>query len=173
MTLARLTPLVLIALFAASCSGSDKSSSPPATTATTPTTSGTTTGSTGAKPEPPAANASLTVGSRDVYPLLSGSLTRFVSKPVTATSATIVQVAGIDSFWAGKNGSQQVLVKVDLKKGGRPPKLEAGRQVSFSGKFVKAPKSGESLGVKAKSGQPQLTKQGAFILVPASQLHLQ
>jgi hypothetical protein len=176
MTLARLTPLVLVALLAASCSGKDKSSSP-STTATsssspsTTTTSSSTTTETQPSATPPA-NAGLTVGQRDLYPLLSGSLARYVSKPVTATSATIVQVAGIDSFWAGKNGNQQVLVKINLK-GKRPPKLEEGEQVSFTGRFVKAPKSPDSLGVKAKTGAPQLARQGAYILVPVSKLHLE
>jgi len=168
MTLARLATLTLIALLAASCSGNDKSSS---STTTSATTTGTTSSSTGARPPAPA-NAALTVGNRDLYPLLAGKLTRFVSKPVSANSATIVQVAGIDSFWAGKNANQQVLVKVDLK-GGRPPGLKNGQLVSFKGRFVKAPKSTDSLNVKAKSGAPMLKQQGAYILVPVSQLHLQ
>jgi len=170
MTLARLTPLVLVALLAASCSGKDESSSPSTTTTATTTSSSTTTET--QPPATPPANAGLTVGQRDLSPLLSGSLTRFISKPVTATSATIVQVAGIDSFWAGKNGNQQVLVKINLK-GKRPPKLEEGRQVSFTGRFVKAPRSPDSLGVKAKTGAPQLARQGAYILVPVGKLHLQ
>jgi hypothetical protein len=172
MTLARLTPLVLVAMLAASCSGNDKSSSSTTTSATTTaTTTATTSGNTGSRPPAPA-NAGLTVGKRDLYPLLAGSLARYVSKPAAANSATIVQVAGIDSFWAGKNANQQVLVKIDLT-GGRPVPLKAGQLVSFTGRFVKAPKSGNSLGVKAKTGAPMLKKQGAYILVPVSQLHLQ
>ena len=40
-------------------------------------------------------------------------------------------------------------------------------------RFVKVPKSSDSLGVKAKTGLPQLTKQGVYILVPVSKLKLQ
>jgi len=168
MTLARLTPLVLVAVLAASCSGNDKSSG---STTTSATTTPTTSGNTGSRPPAPA-NAALTVGKRDLYPLLAGSLARYVSKPAAASSATIVQVAGIDSFWAGKNANQQVLVKIDLK-GKRPVPLKAGQLVSFTGRFMKAPKSTDSLGVKAKSGGPLLKKQGAYILVPVGRLHLQ
>ena len=63
-------------------------------------------------------------------------------------------------------------MKIDLN-GKRPPKLENGQQVSFVGRFVKVPKSTDSLGVKAKTGLPQLTKQGVYILVPVSKLKLQ
>jgi len=173
MTFVRLAPLALAALLAASCSGNDKSSS-----ATTTTTSATTTGATGSGntgSRPPTSSSStgrLAVGKRDLYPLLAGSLARYVSKPVSAKSATIVQVAGIDSFWAGRNDGKRVLVKIDLK-GQRPPKLETGQQVSFVGRFVKAPKSGDSVGVKPKTGLPLLTKQGVYILVPVSKLKLQ
>ena len=83
-----------------------------------------------------------------------------------------MQVAGIDSFWAGRNESQRVLVKIDLN-GKRPPRLQNGQQVSFVGRFAKAPKSGDSLGVKAKTGQPLLTKQGVYIIVPIDKLKLQ
>jgi len=173
MTFVRLAPLALAALLAASCSGNDKSSS-----ATTTTTSATTTGATGSGntgSRPPTSSSStgrLAVGKRDLYPLLAGSLARYVSKPVSAKSATIVQVAGIDSFWAGRNDGKRVLVKIDLK-GQRPPKLETGQQVSFVGRFVKAPKLRDSVGVKPKTGLPLLTKQGVYILVPISKLKLQ
>ena len=99
------------------------------------------------------------MGKRDLYPLLAGSLARYVSKPVSAKSATIVQVAGIDSFWAGRNDGKRVLVKIDLN-GQRPPKLETGQQVSFVGRFVKAPKSGDSVGVKPKTGLPSADEAG-------------
>jgi hypothetical protein len=172
MTFVHLAPLALAALLAASCSGNDKSSNA-TTTTTSATTTGSSSGATGARP--PTASSStgrLATGKRDLYPLLAGSLARYISKPVTATSATIVQVAGIDSFWVGRNEGQRVLVKIDLN-GKRPPKLENGQQVSFVGRFVKPPKSSDSLGVKAKTGLPLLTKQGVYILVPVSKLKLQ
>jgi hypothetical protein len=49
----------------------------------------------------------------------------------------------------------------------------SGRQVSFVARFVKAPKNGGSLGVKAKIGQPLLTRQGVYIVVPIDKLQLQ
>jgi len=172
-------PLVVVALLAASCSGNDKKSSvsTTATTTSTPTTGATgsnsgSTGSTGARPSASSSTGRLALGKRDLYPLLAGSLTRYVSKPVSATSATIVQVAGIDSFWAGRDQSRRVLVKINLK-GKRPPRLRNGQHVSFVGRFVKAPKRGDSLGVKAKTGQPLLTKQGVYIIVPIDKLKLQ
>ena len=168
MTLVRLAPLALVALLAASCGDKDKSSNQTTTTATTPATSlaeGTN--------EPPSSAANrLAVGRRDLYPLLAGSLAGYASKPVRATSATVVQVAGIDSFWAGRNQNQKVLVKIDLG-GRRPVKLHEGRQVSFVGRLVKAPKQGGSLGVKGSTGQPVLTSQGAYIVVPVNKLQLQ
>jgi hypothetical protein len=168
MTLARLAPLALIALLAASCSDSDKSSNQTTTTPATSAASGT-----GKRPVTPSSRDNrLAVGERDLYPILAGSLVQYVSKPVRATSATIVQVAGIDSFWAGRSQNQKVLVKIDLK-GGRPVKLHEGQQVSFVGRLVKAPKQGGSLGVKGGTGQPVLTSQGAYIVVPVNKLHVQ
>ena len=168
MTFARLTPLVLVALLAASCGDKDKSSNQ-----TTPTTTPTTSAAGGKRPvTPSSAGNRLAVGKRDLYPLLAGSLARYVSKPVRATSATVVQVAGIDSFWAGRSKNQKVLVKIDLN-GRRPVKVHEGQQVSFVGRLVKAPKQGLSLGVKGSTGQPALTSQGAYIVVPVNKLHLQ
>ncbi len=172
MTLARLVPLALVALLAASCSGNDKKSSATTTGTTTTGATGSSSGSTGARPPASSSTGRLAVGKRDLNPLLVGSLARYVSKPVSATSATIVQVAGIDSFWAGRNEAHRVLVKIDLN-GKRPPRLQNGQKVSFVGRFAKAPKSGDSLGVKAKTGQPLLTKQGAYIIVPIDKLKLQ
>src|SRR5262249_52131362 len=131
-----------------------------------------TSASTGARPPAASSGGSMAVGKRDLYPLLAASLTRYISKPVRAHSAEIVQIAGIDSFWAGQDDAHKVVVKIDLK-GKRPPRLRVGQQVTFVGRFVKAPKSGNSLGVKPKSGQPLLTKQGAYILVPVGKLTFQ
>jgi hypothetical protein len=171
MTLARLAPLALIALVAASCGDKDKSSNQATTTAATPATS--LAGGTSARPTTPSsAGNRLAVGKRDLYPLLGGSLAGYASKPVRATSATVVQLAGIDSFWAGRNQNQKVLVKID-PGGRRPVKLHEGQQVSFVGRLVKAPKQGGSLGVKGSTGQPVLTSQGAYIVVPVDKLQLQ
>ena len=63
-------------------------------------------------------------------------------------------------------------MKIDLN-GKRPPKLENGPAGDVRRRFVKAPKASDSLGVKEKTGQPLLTKQGVYILVPVGKLKLQ
>jgi len=166
MTLVRLAPLALVGLLAASCGDKDKSASP-ATTAST-TTSAVTTGPSAAKPIPalPSKRNQLLLGTRDLYPLLAGSLSQYVPKQVRGTSVNVVQIAGTDSFWAGRNVGRRILVKLNLK-GGKTPVLKAGRQVDFVGHLAKAP---ASLGVK--SGGPLLQKQGAYVIVSVGDLSL-
>jgi hypothetical protein len=169
----RLTPLALVVLLAASCGDNDKgSSATPATTAETTTVS---TGPSGNTPLPatPSTTASgLFVGKRDLYPLLAGSLARYVSQKVTGNSVKVVQVAGINSFWAGRSKSQRILVSIELN-GQDPPKLEEGKQVSFVGRLKQAPNQGASqLGVKGKTGQPMLQTQGAFVVIRVGDLKL-
>jgi hypothetical protein len=170
MTLVRLAPLALVALLAASCGDKDKSSSP-ATTAST-TTSAVSTGPSGGTPIPalPSSKGSqLLLGARDLYPLLAGSLSQYVPNQVRGTSVKVVQIAGTDSFWAGRNAGRRILVKLNLK-GGKTPVLKAGQQVDFVGQLAKAPANdASSLGVK-KSGQPLLQKQGAYVIVSVGDL---
>jgi len=174
MTLVRLAPLALVALLAASCGDKDKSASP-ATTASTTTSavttgpSAVTTGPSGAKPIPalPSSKGNkLLLGTRDLYPLLAGSLSRYVPQQVRGTSVNVVQIAGTDSFWAGRNAGRRILVKLNLK-GGKTPVLKAGQQVDFVGHLAKAP---ASLG--AKSEGPLLQKQGAYVIVSVGDLSL-
>ena len=179
MTFLRLAPLALVALLAASCGDNDKKSATPATTAaaTTTTTSTTSTGpsATTPIPAPPSSKGNrllLGVGERDLYPLLAASLSRYVPNQVRGKSVKIVQVEGTDGFWAGRGAKQRILIKLNLK-GGKPPKLVAGRQADFVGQLMSAEgKSPILLGVKEKSGQRVLQNQGVYILVSAGDLKL-
>jgi len=170
----RLAPLALIPLLSASCGDKDKSSSATTTTTQTPTTT-VSTGPSGTTPLPakPSSKANrLFMGKRDVYPLLAGNLSRYVSSQVRGGSVSVVQVAGIDSFWAGRSDSQRILVKVKLK-GKNPPLVHAGQQVDFVGTLKKAsPQNASSLGVKDKTGQPVLQNQGVYLLVSVADLKL-
>jgi len=177
--MSRLAPLALIVLLAAGCGDKDKSSSPSTTTTTTTTASTTTstvsTGPSGTTPLSalPSSKANrLLLGKRDLYPLLAGSLAPYVPNQVTGKSVNVVQVAGIDSFWAGRNAKQRILVKINLK-GKQPPQLDAGQQADFVGHLVKAkPKDKDRLGVKEKSGGPVLQNQGVYVLVSVGDLKL-
>ena len=172
MTFVRLAPLALVALLAASCGDNDKKSATPATTA-----AATTTRRARLRParaprrrfrrRPPSKGNRLLlgVGERDLYPLLAASLSRYTPNQVRGKSVNIVQVEGTDGFWAGRSAKQRILVKLNLK-GGKPPKLEAGQRADFVGQLMSAQgKNPILLGVKEKSGQRVLQKQGVYILV--------
>ena len=176
MTFVRLAPLALVALLAASCGDNDKKSATPATTAAATTTTSTTSTDPSATtpiPEPPSSKGNrLFLGERDLYPLLAASLSRYVPNQVRGTSVKIVRVEGTDGFWAGRGAKQRILVKLSLK-GGKPPKLEAGRRADFVGQLMSAQgKSPILLGVKEKSGQRVLQNQGVYLLVSAGDLKL-
>jgi hypothetical protein len=170
--MSRLAPLALIALLAAGCGDNDKSSSSTTTASTVSTVS---TGPSGTTPIPavPSSKANqLLLGKRDLYPLLAGSLARYVPNQVTGKSVTIVQMAGIDSFWAGRSAKQRILVKINLK-GNQLPRMEAGRQADFVGHLAKAKaKDASKLGVKGKTGGPVLENQGVYVIVSVSDLKL-
>jgi hypothetical protein len=180
MTFLRLAPLALVALLAASCGDNDKKSATPATTAAATTTTTTSTTSTGPSattpvPAPPSSKGNrllLGVGARDLYPLLAASLSRYTPNQVRGKSVNIVRVEGTDGFWAGRGAKQRILVKLNLK-GGKPPKLVAGQRADFVGQLMSAEgKSPILLGVKEKSGQRVLQKQGVYILVSTGDLKL-
>jgi hypothetical protein len=186
MTLVRLAPLALVVLLAASCGDNDKKSATPATTAAATTTATaatpTTTGKVPTGPSEPApipAKPSskgnrLLLGTRDLYPLLAGSLSRYAPNQVRGKSVNIVQVAGTDGFWAGRNAKQRILVKVNLKGGKGPvPNLQVGRQADFVGGLTRVdPARASLLGVKDKSGQAVLQNQGVYVLVSVGDLKL-
>jgi hypothetical protein len=171
----RLAPLALLALLAASCGDNDKKSASPSTTTTaaTTTTSTVSTGPSGMTPIPalPSTKANrLLLGKRDLYPLLTGDLRRYVPDQVRGKSVYIVQIAGIDSFWAGRSPKQRILVKLNLK-GKSPPRFHAGKQVDFVGRLVQAQaKDTSRLGVKGKTGGPVLENQGVYVLVSLGDL---
>jgi hypothetical protein len=173
MIVSRLAPLALVGLLAASCGDKDKSASP--TTTATATTSTVSTGPSGTTPIPalPSSKGNrLRLGKRDLYPLLAGSLSQYVPNQVRGTSVNVVQIAGIDSFWAGRKANQRILVKLNLK-GSNPPRLRPGQQVDFVGHLAKArAKDTSQLGVKDKTGQPLLQNQGAYVIVSVGDLSL-
>ena len=178
MTFVRLAPLALVALLAASCGDNGKKSATPATTAaatTTPSTTSTDPSATTPIPEPPPSKGNrllFGVGERDLYPLLAASLSRYTPNQVRGKSVKIVRVEGTDGFWAGQGATQRILIKLSLK-GGKPPKLEAGRRADFVGQLMSAQgKSPILLGVKDKSGQRVLQNQGVYLLVSAGDLKL-
>jgi hypothetical protein len=177
----RLAPLALVALLAASCGDDDKKGATPATTAaattaaTTTTTSTVSTGPSGTTPipaKPSTKGNRMLLGKRDLYPLLAGNLRRYAPDQVRGKSVSIVQLAGSDGFWAGRNAKQRILVKLNLK-GGKPPRLEKGEQADFVGHLVQTPAQNLSLlGVKAKTAQAVLQNQGVYVLVSAGDLKL-
>ena len=113
----------------------------------------------------------LFLGERDLYPLLAASLSRYVPNQVRGTSVKIVRAEGTDGFWAGRGAKQRILVKLSLK-GGKPPKLEAGRRGLRRAAQSAQGKSPILLGVKEKSGQRVLQNQGVYLLVSAGDLKL-
>ena len=157
-------------MLAASCGDNDKKSATPATTTSTVST-----GPSGTTPfpaQPSTKGNRLLLGKRDLYPLLAGNLSRYVPNQVRGKSVSLVQVAGIDSFWAGRNAKQRILVKLNLK-GSNPPRLASGQQADFVGHLVKAgAKDASRLGVKEKTGQPMLQNQGVYVLVSVGDLKL-
>ena len=170
MIVRRLAPLALIALLAASCGDKDKGSDATKTTASTISTGPSETTPIPALPS--SKGNRLRIGKRDLYPLLAGNLSKFVPDQVRGTSVNVVQVAGIDSFWAGRNAKQRILVKISLK-GKPPPRLQAGQQADFVGHLASA-KAGDAskLGVKDKTGRPVLQNQGVYVVVSVDDLTL-
>jgi len=185
----RLVPLALVTLLAASCGDNDKKSATPATTAaattattattttttTTTTTSTVSTGPSGTTPipaKPSTKGNRLLLGKRDLYPLLASNLRPYVPDQVRGKSVSIVQAAGSDGFWAGRNAKQRILVKLNLK-GGDAPRLEKGQQADFVGHLVQAQAQDKSqLGARAKTAQAMLQNQGVYVLVSAGDLKL-
>src|SRR3954471_2353989 len=183
--MSRLAPLALIALLAAGCGDNDKSSSSSptttgATTATTPTGTGTgtstvSTGPSGTTPIParPSSKGNrLLLGKRDLYPLLSGSLVRYVPNQVTGKSVNVVQTGRANSFWAGRSPKQRIFVKINTK-GKAPTQVQAGQQVDFVGHLAKTtPLNASDLGPSRKTGARMLENQGVYVLVSVGDLKL-
>jgi len=179
--MSRLAPLALIALLAAGCGDNDKSSSssPTTTGATTTTATATTstvsTGPSGTTPIParPSSKGNrLLLGKRDLYPLLSGSLVRYIPNQVTGKSVTVVQTGRANSFWAGRNRKQRIFVKI-YTKGKDSTRVQAGQEVDFVGHLAKAtPLNASDLGPSRKKGAAMLQNQGVYVLVSVGDLKL-
>ena len=89
MTAHRLASLARVVLLAASCGDNDEKSATPATTSTVST------GPSGTTPipaKPSSKGNRLLLGGRDLYPLLAGSVSRYVPNQVRGESVDIVQV---------------------------------------------------------------------------------
>ena len=165
----RVAPLALVVVLATACGGDDEGTATPTTTPTTPLTA-TTTGNFETLPTPtvptgggnPGGKGTLVIGKRDFFPLLKGDLRRFAPTQVEGKSLQIVALAGEESFWAGRNRNQRILVKMRLK-GGSPPAMEVGQKVGFIGLLTTAPEDAGALGVVNDGDKTLLEKQGAYV----------
>ena len=107
---------------------------------------------------------------RDLYPLLGGSLTPLGSAQVTGSSVRVVALAGSEAFWVGRNRSLRLLVHIRLK-GQSPPKVRAGQKVTFIGQLTTGSSdSATTLGVKDAAGAALLSRQGAYLEVSIGDL---
>lgn len=157
----RVAPLALVLMLATACGDNDKGTGTPtkppsATTGSgrtipAPTGTGTQAGATG----------TLVAASRDLLPLLGGSIQRFAPTQVEGKSLLVVALAGPDSFWAGRSESQRILVKLRLK-GSSPPKIELGQKVYFIGILTALDTNSDALGVKSEADRALLETQGAY-----------
>ena len=153
MTLARLVPLALVALLAASCSGNDKKSS--ATTTATTTTTRRDRLELGRAPAPGRRPRRRRVAWRSA----SAISTRCSpgASPATSRSRSArprprsCRSPGSTASGPAGTRAQRVLVKIDLN-GKRPPRLQNGQQVSFVGRFAKAPKRWRQPGREGQDG---------------------
>ena len=159
--LRRVAPLALAVVVLAGCGDNDKG------TATPKTSPNTTTASSDTVPLPPAptgrgTKARLVMGTRNLFPLLHGSISRFAPTQVEGKSLTVVALAGPQSFWAGRSAKERILVTMRLK-GGSPPKLTLGQRVDFIGLLTVSPPQAGGLGVRRPADKTLLEKQGAYV----------
>jgi hypothetical protein len=168
--LRRVAPLAVVLVVAAACGDNDKG------TATPQTSPGTTTSSTTTLPAPTGApkaskKASLTMGTRNLVPLLKTRIRRFAPTQVEGHSLKVVALAGPTSFWAGRNRNQRILVTMRLK-GGSPPKISAGQKVDFIGLLTSAAVGADALGVTNSADETLLESQGAYVDASAADVKL-
>jgi hypothetical protein len=166
----RVAPLALVLVVVASCGDNDKG------TATPQTSPGTTTTSTATPPAPtgtPKASkkATLTMGTRNLVPLLQTRIRRFAPTQVEGHSVKVVALAGPTSFWAGRNRNQRILVTMRLK-GGSPPKITVGQKVDFVGLLTSAAAGAGALGVRNSADRTLLETQGAYVDASAADVKL-
>jgi len=170
--LRRLAPLALalVLVVAAACGDNDKGTAPPQTSP------GTTTGSTATPPVPtgtPKASkkATLTMGTRNLAPLLNTRIRRFVPTQVEGHAVKVVALAGPTSFWAGLNRNQRILVTMRLK-GTDAPKMTVGQKVDFVGLLTSAAVGAGALGVRNTADTTLLESQGAYVDASAADVKL-
>jgi hypothetical protein len=175
--LRRLAPLALVLVVAAACGDNDKGTATPQTSpGTTTASTGTTTASTATPPAPTGSpktskKATLTMGTRNLVPLLQTRIRRFVPTQVEGHALKVVALAGPTSFWAGRNHNQRILVTMRLK-GGSPPKLTVGQKVDFIGLLTSAAAGAGALGVRNVADRTLLESQGAYVDASAADVKL-
>ena len=172
----RLTLLSLVVLLLTACGGNKKAST---SATTTPAVNPPTTGS-GAKTTPPAPNppakltakGRLSLGTKDFYPRLGGSLRSFTPGQLTGKNVPVLTVVGPSSFWVGTNATLRLLVSVRLK--GRPPaKVKAGQRADFIGALLPtSDPEASSINLKVPADRSKLDQQGAFLSVSIGDLKL-
>jgi hypothetical protein len=160
--LRRLAPLALIVVLAAACGDNDKGT---ATPKTPPPPPGTTTRSIARPPVPTGSpktskKGTLTMGTRNLLPLLMTRIRRFAPTQVEGHSLRVVALAGPTSFWAGRNRKQRILVTMRLK-GDTAPKITIGQKVDFIGLLTSAA-AGAGAGVR-NIDRTLLERQGAYV----------
>ena len=111
------------------------------------------------------------MGKRNLFPLLKSSLRRFAPTQVEGKSLVVVALAGPESFWAGRNVNQRILVAMRLK-GEDTPKITIGQKVDFVGLLTAAPPDAGAVGVRRSSDKTLLALQGAYVFASALDVKL-
>jgi hypothetical protein len=162
--LRRVAPLALVVVLATACGDDNKSAATPSKPPSATTRSGdevpaptVPTGSVKA-----GGKGTLMMGTRNLLPLLGGSIGHFAPTQAEGKSLRIVALAGLDSFWAGRTKSQRILVKMRLK-GGSAPTLTVGQKVDFVGLLTASVAGAGALGVRNDADRTLLEKQGAYV----------
>jgi hypothetical protein len=172
--LRRVAPLALVIVLATACGDDNKG------TATPKTPPGTTTATTKTVPSPPpptgggaktTRKGKLVMGKRNLFPLLKTSLRRFAPTQVEGKSLLVVALAGPESFWAGRNLNQRILVAMRLK-GEDTPKITIGQKVDFVGLLTASPADAGAVGVRRSGDKTLLALQGAYVFASALDVKL-
>ena len=159
----RVAPLALVVVLAAACGDDDKGTATPKA----PPPPGTTTRSI-AKPPAPSGSpktskkGTMTMGTRNLLPLLQTRIRRFAPTQVEGHSLKVVALAGPTSFWAGRNRKQRILVTMRLK-GESAPKITIGQKVDFIGLLTSAAAGAGAVGVRNIGDRTLLERQGAYV----------
>jgi hypothetical protein len=159
---ARLAPLALVVVLATACGDNGKGTATPTEPpGATTTSAGTTPVPTPERPRTPG-KGTLTTASRDLLPLLGGSIKRFAPTQVEGKNLKVLAIVSPESFWAGRRSSQRILVTMRLK-GRVAPTLKPGQGVDFIGSLTASPPDAATLAVMNDKDKKLLEKQGAFV----------